>query len=161
MNPEITLQPHQKNGVARVLYGKNTLLAYCVGVWQDLHKWLLQQWKAKGLDFVKKYVCCAKPFNGTMGQRVFTTLYRSKYISCKKKDFEPLNRKSFVLVLLQGEFDAVIIGHTQFEKIPLSKQRQKQNIQQQLDDIENGIKELKAERGERFQIKQLRKHKKI
>ena len=93
--------------------------------------------------------------------REFLQLYTgANILVATKKDFEPLNRKKFCSRIATGEYDAVIIGHTQFEKIPLSKERQKQNIQQQLDDIENGIKELKAERAERFQIKQLEKTKK-
>ena len=160
MNPEITLQPHQKNGVARVLYGQNTLLAYCVGSGKTFTM-AAAAMESKRLGLCQKSMFVVPNHLTEQWGREFLQLYTgANILVATKKDFEPLNRKKFCSRIATGEYDAVIIGHTQFEKIPLSKQRQKQNIQQQLDDIENGIKELKAERAERFQIKQLEKTKK-
>ncbi len=160
MNPEITLQPHQKNGVARVLYGKNALLAYCVGSGKT-YTMAAAAMESKRLGLCQKSMFVVPNHLTEQWGREFLQLYTgANILVATKKDFEPLNRKKFCSRIATGEFDAVIIGHTQFEKIPLSKERQMQNIQQQLEEVEDGIAELKAERGERFQIKQLEKTKK-
>ncbi len=160
MNPEITLQPHQKNGVARVLYGQNALLAYCVGAGKT-YTMAAAAMESKRLGLCQKSMFVVPNHLTEQWGSEFLQLYPgANILVATKRDFEPLNRKKFCSRIATGEFDAVIIGHTQFEKIPLSKQRQQQNIQQQIEEVQNGIIELKVAGGERFQIKQLEKTKK-
>ncbi len=160
MNPEITLQPHQKNGVARVLYGQNTLLAYCVGSGKT-YTMAAAAMESKRLGLCQKSMFVVPNHLTEQWGREFLQLYTgANILVATKKDFEPLNRKKFCSRIATGEYDAIIIGHTQFERIPLSKEKQQQNIQQQLEEVETGIKEIKQQNGERFQIKQLEKTKK-
>ena len=160
MNPEITLQPHQKNGVARVLYGQNALLAYCVGAGKT-YTMAAAAMESKRLGLCQKSMFVVPNHLTEQWGREFLQLYTgANILVATKKDFEPLNRKKFCSRIATGEYDAIIIGHTQFERIPLSKERQQQNIQQQLEEVETGIKEIKQQNGERFQIKQLEKTKK-
>ena len=160
MNPEITLQPHQKNGVARVLYGQNALLAYCVGSGKT-YTMAAAAMESKRLGLCQKSMFVVPNHLTEQWGREFLQLYTgANILVATKKDFEPLNRKKFCSRIATGEYDAIIIGHTQFERIPLSKEKQQQNIQQQLEEVETGIKEIKQQNGERFQIKQLEKTKK-
>lgn len=155
MNPSIELKPHQKRAVARQLYGGNTLLAHCVGAGKTYEiAAAVMEKKRIGLSH-KAMIVVPGHLTGQWA-REFMTLYpTAKVLAVTKRDFTPANRKRFCSRIATGDYDAVIISHSQFEKIPLSKPRQKEFLETQLNDIQNEILELKAERGETFTIKQL------
>ncbi|HGH7795575.1 TPA: DEAD/DEAH box helicase family protein [Streptococcus agalactiae] len=160
MNTEIELRSHQKNAIARSLYGGNTLLAHVVGSGKTF------EMVASAMESKRLGMCSKSLFvvpNHLTGQigREFMQLYPSANIMvADKKDFEPKNRKRFIGRIATGEYDAVIIGHTQFEKIPMSKEYQEKHIQDQIDEIVNYVEEYKHDRNQNFTVKQLEKTKK-
>lgn len=160
MNTEIDLRPHQRNAIARSLYGGNTLLAHVVGSGKTF------EMVASAMESKRLGMCSKSLFvvpNHLTGQigREFMQLYPSANIMvADKKDFEPKNRKRFIGKIATGEYDAVVIGHTQFEKIPMSKEYQEEHIQDQIDEIVNYVEEYKHDRNQNFTVKQLEKTKK-
>ncbi|WP_428830910.1 N-6 DNA methylase [Dehalobacterium formicoaceticum] len=160
MNPEITLRKHQVDAVAHVLYGGNTLLAHCVGAGKT-YEMAAAAMEGKHLGLCNKSLFVVPNHLTEQWAGEFLQLYPSANILvATKKDFETKNRKKFCARIATGDYDAVIIGHSQFEKIPISAERQKRLLQEQIWEITNGIRELKEERGERYAIKQLEKTKK-
>ncbi|HFH8614260.1 TPA: helicase-related protein [Streptococcus agalactiae] len=160
MNTKIDLRPHQRNAIARSLYGGNTLLAHVVGSGKTF------EMVASAMESKRLGMCSKSLFvvpNHLTGQigREFMQLYPSANIMvADKKDFEPKNRKRFIGRIATGEYDAVVIGHTQFEKIPMSKEYQEKHIQDQIDEIINYVEEYKHDRNQNFTVKQLEKTKK-
>ena len=160
MNPEIKLEPHQRNAVARMLYGGNTLLAHCVGAGKTFEMTAAAM-EAKRLGLCKKSLFVVPNHLTEQWGGDFLTLYPgAKVLVATKKDFEPKNRRKFCARIATGDYDAVIIGHSQFEKIPLSPERQEAAIQNQLDEILEAIDEAKREKAENFTVKQMEKTRK-
>lgn len=160
MNPEISLRKHQSNAVAHQLYGKNTLLAHCVGAGKTFTM-IAAAMEAKRLGLCQKSLFVVPNHLTEQWGGDFLRLYPgANILVATKKDFEPANRKKFCARIATGDFDAVIIGHTQFEKIPLSPARQKEVIQNQIDEITDAIREAKENDGERYTIKQMEKTRK-
>ncbi|WP_348980864.1 DEAD/DEAH box helicase family protein [Dehalobacter sp. 14DCB1] len=160
MNPEIALRKHQVDAVAHILYGGNTLLAHCVGAGKT-YEMTAAAMESKHLGLCNKSMFVVPNHLTEQWAGEFLQLYPSANILvATKKDFETKNRKKFCARIATGDYDAVIIGHSQFEKIPISAERQKRQLQEQIEEITNGIQELKEERGERYAIKQLEKTKK-
>lgn len=160
MNPEITLRPHQINAVARIMYGGNTLLAHVVGAGKTFEIVAAAQ-ESKRLGLCNKSLIVVPNHLTEQWASEYLQLYPSANILvATKKDFETKNRKKFCARIATGDYDAVIIGHSQFEKIPVSIERQKMILQQQIDEITEGIAENKYKRGEKFTVKQLEKTKK-
>lgn len=158
MNPEITLREHQRNAIAHVLYGGNTLLAHEVGAGKTCEM-AASAMEAKRLGLCQKSLFVVPNHLTEQWASEFLRLYpNAKLLVTSKKDFEPGNRKKkFCARIATGDYDAVIIGHSQFEKIPLSAERQERLIQEQMDEIEEAIEEAKAQVGEHFTVKQLEK----
>ena len=157
MNPEITLREHQRNAIAHVLYGGNTLLAHEVGAGKT-YEMAASAMEAKRLGLCQKSLFVVPNHLTEQWASEFLRLYpHAKLLVTSKKDFEPGNRKKFCARIATGDYDAVIIGHSQFEKIPLSAERQERLIQEQMDEIEEAIEEAKAQVGEHFTVKQLEK----
>ena len=157
MNPEINLREHQRNAVAHVLYGYNTLLAHEVGAGKSFEM-AASAMELKRLGLCKKSLFVVPNHLTEQWASEFLRLYpHAKLLVTSKKDFEPGNRKKFCARIATGDYDAVIIGHSQFEKIPLSAERQERLIQEQMDEIEEAIEEAKAQVGEHFTVKQLEK----
>jgi N12 class adenine-specific DNA methylase len=160
MNPEITLRKHQVDAVAHILYGGNTLLAHCVGAGKT-YEMVAASMESKHLGLCSKSLFVVPNHLTEQWSGEFLQLYPSANILvATKKDFETKNRKKFCARIATGDFDAVIIGHSQFEKIPVSQERQKRQIETQICEITSGIQELKSAKGERYAIKQLEKTKK-
>ena len=160
MNPEITLRPHQVNAIARILYGGNTLLAHVVGAGKTFEM-VASAMESKRLGLCQKSLFVVPNHLTEQWAAEFLQLYPSANILvATKKDFETRNRKKFCSRIATGDYDAVIIGHSQFEKIPMSIERQRAVLQEQLDEIVDGIAEAKSARAERFTVKQLEKTKK-
>ena len=160
MNPEITLREHQKNAVAHILYGGNTLLAHEVGAGKTFEM-VAAAMESKRLGLCQKPLFVVPNHLTEQWASEFLRLYPSANIlAATKKDFEPRNRKKFCGRIATGDYDAIIIGHSQFEKIPVSKERQERLLQEQIAEIEEGLEELKASRAERFTIKSLERTKK-
>lgn len=160
MSPEITLRPHQKNAVAHQLYGNNTLLAHCVGAGKTFEMTAAAM-ESKRLGLCRKSLFVVPNHLTEQWGSEFLQLYPgANILVATKKDFEPANRKKFCSRIATGDYDAVIIGHSQFEKIPLSLERQAAMIEEQIEEIENAIAEAKAEKGERYTIKEMEKSKK-
>lgn len=160
MNPEITLRKHQVDAVAHILYGGNTLLAHCVGAGKT-YEMTAAAMESKHLGLCQKSLFVVPNHLTEQWAAEFSQLYPSANILvATKKDFETKNRKKFCARIATGDYDAVIIGHSQFEKIPISAERQKQQLEEQIAEITSGIRELKEERSERYAIKQLEKTKK-
>ncbi|WP_418792575.1 N-6 DNA methylase [Phosphitispora sp. TUW77] len=160
MNPEITLRKHQVDAVAHILYGGNTLLAHCVGAGKT-YEMTAAAMESKHLGLCNKSMFVVPNHLTEQWAAEFLQLYPSANILvATKKDFETKNRKKFCARIATGDYDAVIIGHSQFEKIPISTERQKRQLEDQITEITGGIRELKEERGERYAIKQLEKTKK-
>lgn len=159
MNTEIKLRTHQRNAIARSLYGGNTLLAHVVGAGKT-YEMVAAAMESKRLGMcTKSLFVVPNHLTGQIG-REFMQLYPSANIMvADKKDFEPKNRKRFIGRIATGEYDAVIIGHTQFEKIPMSKEYQEKHIQDQIDEIINYIQENRHDRDQNFTVKELRKTK--
>ena len=160
MNPEISLRTHQENAVARMLYGKNSLLAHCVGAGKTFEM-IAAAMEGKRLGLNQKSLFVVPNHLTEQWGGDFLRLYPgAKVLVATKRDFEPARRKKFCARIATGDYDAVIIGHSQFEKIPLSPERQKAVIEAQIDEIVTAIAEAKAEDGERYTIKQMEKTKK-
>ena len=160
MNPEITLREHQRNAIAHVLYGGNTLLAHEVGAGKTFEM-AASAMEAKRLGLCQKSLFVVPNHLTLQWAQEFLHLYPSaKLLVASKKDFETANRKKFCARIATGDYDAVIIGHSQFEKIPLSFERQERIIREQIDEIQSGIAELKHSSGEKFTIKQMEKTRK-
>ena len=159
MTPDITLRPHQLNAVAHQLYGDNTLLAHCVGAGKTFEM-IAAAMESKRLGLCQKSLFVVPNHLTEQWASDFLSLYPgANILAATKKDFEPANRKKFCSRIATGDYDAVIIGHTQFEKIPLSMERQAAMIERQITEIEMAIEAVKAEKGERYTIKQMEKKK--
>ena len=159
MNPEIELREHQKNAVAHILYGGNTLLAHAVGAGKTFEMTAAAM-ESKRLGLCNKSLFVVPNHLTEQWAAEFLQLYpAANILVATKKDFETKNRKRFCGRIATGDYDAVIIGHSQFEKIPMSIERQRAVLQQQLDDIIEGISDIKRNRGDRFSVKQLEKTK--
>ena len=160
MNPEITLREHQLNAVAHILYGGNTLLAHEVGAGKTFEM-VAAAMESKRLGLCQKPLFVVPNHLTEQWASEFLRLYPSANIlAATKKDFEPRNRKKFCGRIATGDYDAIIIGHSQFERIPVSQERQERLLQEQIMKIEEGLEELKASRAERFTIKSLERTKK-
>ena len=159
MNPEITLREHQKNAIAHVLYGGNTLLAHEVGAGKTFEM-VAAAMESKRLGLCSKSIFVVPNHLTEQWASEFLRLYPSANILVTtKKDFETRNRKKFCARIATGDYDAVIIGHSQFERIPISKERQERLLQEQIWEITEGISEVEASGGERFTVKQLERTK--
>ena len=160
MNPEINLREHQRNAVAHVLYGGNTLLAHEVGAGKSFEM-ASSAMESKRLGLCQKSLFVVPNHLTEQWASEFLRLYpNAKLLVTSKKDFEPANRKRFCARIATGDYDAVIIGHSQFEKIPLSAERQARIIEDQIEEIENAIAEAKEQSGEHFTVKQMEKTRK-
>lgn len=160
MNPEITLREHQRNAIAHVLYGGNTLLAHEVGAGKTFEM-AASAMEAKRLGLCQKSLFVVPNYLTEQWASEFLHLYpNAKLLVARKKDFETANRKKFCARIATGDYDAVIIGHSQFERIPLSFERQERMIQEQIQEVQNAIAELKYSNGERFTVKQMEKTRK-
>ena len=160
MNPEIELREHQKNAVAHILYGGNTLLAHAVGAGKTFEMVAAAQ-ESKRLGLCNKSLFVVPNHLTEQWAAEYLQLYpAANILVATKKDFETKNRKKFCGRIATGDYDAVIIGHSQFEKIPMSIERQRAILEQQLEEITEGIAELRRNRGENFSVKQLEKSKK-
>lgn len=160
MNPEITLRKHQKDAIAHILYGQNVLLAHVVGAGKTFEMTAACM-ELKRLGLAQKPMLVVPNHLVEQWGAEFLQLYPSANILvATKRDFEKKNRKKLFSKMATGEYDAIIIGHSQFEKIPMSIERQKMNIENEIEEITNGISSLKANNGERFTIKQLERTKK-
>ena len=160
MNPEIALREHQRNAIAHVLYGGNTLLAHEVGAGKT-YEMAASAMEAKRLGLCQKSLFVVPNHLTEQWASEFLNLYpNAKLLVARRKDFETANRKKFCARIATGDYDAVIIGHSQFERIPLSFERQERIIQEQIDETLAAINELKAHAGENFSIKQMEKTRK-
>ena len=160
INPEITLRPHQVNAIAHILYGGNTLLAHVVGAGKTFEMVAAAQ-ESKRLGLCQKSLFVVPNHLTEQWASEYLQLYPSANILvATRKDFETKNRKRFCGRIATGDYDAIIIGHSQFEKIPVSVERQRYLLEQQRSEVLNGIAELKANHGERFSIKQMERTKK-
>ena len=160
MNPEITLREHQRNAIAHTLYGGNTLLAHVVGAGKT-YEMVASAMESKRLGLCSKSMFVVPNHLTEQWASEFLRLYPSaKILVTTKKDFEKNNRRRFCSRIATGDYDAIIIGHSQFEKIPMSKARQENLLQEQIEEITQGIQELKFMRGEQFSIKQMERTKK-
>ena len=160
MNPEITLKPHQKNAVAHIIYGGNTLLGHVVGAGKTFEMVAAAQ-ESKRLGLCRKSMIVVPNHLTEQWASEYLQLYpAANILVATKKDFEKRNRKKFCARIATGDYDAVIIGHSQLEKIPMSVERQRMILQQQFDEIMDGIMELKHNKGDRFSVKQLERTKK-
>lgn len=160
MNPEISLREHQRNAIAHVLYGGNTLLAHEVGAGKT-YEMAAAAMESKRLGLCHKSMFVVPNHLTEQWASEFLRLYPgANILVTTKKDFEKANRKKFCARVATGDYDAIIIGHSQFERIPISAERQQRIIQQQIDEITDGIEEIKNQNGERFTIKQLEKTRK-
>ena len=160
MTPEITLMPHQKNAVAHILYGNNTLLAHCVGAGKTFQM-IAAGMESRRLGLAQKSLYVVPNHLTEQWGSDFLRLYPgANVLVATKKDFEPANRKKFCSRIATGDYDAIIIGHSQFERIPLSKERQIAAIEHQIDDITTAIAELAGEEGTRYTVKQMEKTRK-
>lgn len=160
MTPDIELKPHQKNAVAHVLYGDNSLLAHCVGAGKTFEMTAAAM-ESKRLGLCQKSLFVVPNHLTEQWASDFLRLYPgANILAATKKDFEPANRKKFCSRIATGDYDAVIIGHSQFEKIPLSIERQETMIERQIREIELAIEQAKADNGERYTIKQMEKTRK-
>ena len=160
MNPEIELREHQRNAISRILYGGNSLLAHEVGAGKTFTM-AAAAMEAKRLGLCRKPMFAVPNHLTEQWASEFLRLYPSaNVLVATKKDFEPANRKKFCARIATGDYDAVIIGHSQFERIPVSQERQERLLQSEIDEITEGIKQLKLNHGERFSIKAMEKTKK-
>ena len=160
MNPDISLREHQRNAIAHVLYGGNTLLAHEVGAGKTFEM-AASAIESKRLGLSQKALFVVPNHLTLQWANEFLHLYPSaKLLVASKKDFETANRKKFCARIATGDYDAVIIGHSQFEKIPISPERQERMLQEQIDEIEDALADLKAQNGENFTIKQMEKTRK-
>jgi superfamily II DNA and RNA helicase len=160
INPEIRLRPHQLNAIARTLYGGNTLLAHVVGAGKTFEM-VASAMESKRLGICTKSLFIVPNHLTEQIGREFLQLYSgANIVISTKKDFETKNRRKFVGRIATGEYDTIIIGHSQFEKIPMSKEYQEQHIQNQINEIIENVRKLKRENNQNFTIKQLENMKK-
>lgn len=160
MTPEITLMAHQKNAVAHILYGNNTLLAHCVGAGKT-YQMIAAGMESKRLGLAQKNLYVVPNHLTEQWGSDFLRLYPgANVLVATKKDFEPANRKKFCSRIATGDYDAIIIGHSQFERIPLSKERQAATIERQIEDVTMAIEEASMEEGTRYTVKQMEKTRK-
>ena len=160
INPEITLRPHQVNAIAHILYGGNTLLAHTVGAGKTFEMVAAAQ-ESKRLGLCQKSLFVVPNHLTEQWASEYLQLYpAANILVATKKDFETKNRKRFCSRIATGDYDAIIIGHSQFEKIPMSQERQKFILEQQKQEILDGIRELKRNNGDNFSVKQLARSKK-
>ena len=160
MNPEIKLRPHQVNAIAHILYGGNTLLAHVVGAGKTFEM-VAAAMESKRLGLCQKSLFVVPNHLTEQWASEFLQLYPSANILvATRKDFEAKNRKKFCGRIATGDYDAIIIGHSQFEKIPMSMERQKAILQQQIDEVMTGIAQAKRDRAENFTVKQMEKTRK-
>lgn len=160
MNPDIKLRPHQRNAIAHVLYGGNVLLAHEVGAGKTFEM-AASAMESKRLGLCQKSLFVVPNHLTLQWANEFLRLYPSaKLLVASKKDFETANRKKFCARIATGDYDAVIIGHSQFEKIPISAERQERLLREQIDEITNALSEIKFQRGDSFTIKQMEKTRK-
>lgn len=160
MNPEISLRAHQKDAIARILYGKNTLLAHVVGAGKT-YEMAAAAMELKRIGMANKSLFVVPNHLTAQWGKEFLTLYPgANILVATKKDFEPANRKKFCARITTGDYDAVIIGHSQFERIPLSVERQRKELSLQIEQITDEISKMKYEDGQRFTVKQMEKMKK-
>ena len=160
MTPEITLMPHQKNAVAHILYGHNTLLAHCVGAGKTFQM-IAAGMESKRLGLSQKNLYVVPNHLTEQWGSDFLRLYpNANVLVATKKDFEPANRKKFCSRIATGDYDAIIIGHSQFERIPLSRERQAMSIEKQIDEITMAIEEAADQEGSRYTVKQMEKTRK-
>lgn len=160
MTPEITLMQHQKNAVAHILYGHNTLLAHCVGAGKT-YQMIAAGMESKRLGLSQKNLYVVPNHLTEQWGSDFLRLYPgANVLVATKKDFEPANRKKFCSRIATGDYDAIIIGHSQFERIPLSRERQVAEIERQINEIAMAIEEAAMEEGSRYTVKQMEKAKK-
>ncbi len=160
MTPEITLMPHQKNAVAHILYGHNTLLAHCVGAGKTFQM-IAAGMESKRLGLSQKNLYVVPNHLTEQWGSDFLRLYpNANVLVATKKDFEPANRKKFCSRIATGDYDAIIIGHSQFERIPLSRERQAMSIEKQIDEITMAIEEAAEQDGMRYTVKQMEKTRK-
>lgn len=160
MTPEITLMPHQKNAVAHILYGHNTLLAHCVGAGKTFQM-IAAGMESKRLGLSQKNLYVVPNHLTEQWGSDFLRLYpNANVLVATKKDFEPVNRKKFCSRIATGDYDAIIIGHSQFERIPLSRERQAMSIEKQIDEITMAIEEAAEQEGSRYTVKQMEKTRK-
>lgn len=160
MNPEITLRPYQKDAIARMLFGGSTLLAHCVGAGKTFEM-IAAAMEMKRIGLSNKAIFCVPNHLTEQIGSDFIKLYPgANLLVAKKTDFEPLNRKTFINRMATGEYDAIILGHTQFEKIPISPERKERIIKEQIEQVKASIERIKAEHGENWSIKQMEAFKK-
>lgn len=160
MNPAITLRPHQKNVIAHILYGGNCLAAHAVGAGKTF-SCIAAAMESKRLGLCRKSLFVVpNHLLEQWGSDILRLYPNAKVLVATKKDFEPSNRKKFCSRIATGDYDCIVIGHTQFEKIPLSPERQKAILKQQITDVIEGIEEVKNNNGENFTIKQMEATKK-
>ena len=160
MNPEITLREHQKNAIAHVLYGGNTLLAHEVGAGKTFEM-VAAAMESKRLGLCQKSLFVVPNHLTEQWASEFLRLYPSaNRLVTTKKDFETHNRKKFCARIATGDYDAIIMGHSQFERIPISRERQERLLCEQIQEITDGIAEVQASGGERFPVKQLERTRK-
>ena len=160
LNPEIQLRPHQKNAVARMLYGGNTLLAHVVGAGKTATM-VAGIMEKKRLGLARKALVAVPNHLTQQTAAEFLRFYpAAKVLVATKKDFEKANRKRFIAKIATGDYDAVIMGHSQFEKIPISRERQKAMLEEQIHELIEGIEEIKHQNGERFTVKELERTRK-
>ena len=153
MNPEITLREHQRNAIAHVLYGGNTLLAHEVGAGKT-YEMAASAMEAKRLGLCQKSLFVVPNHLTEQWASEFLNLYpNAKLLVARRKDFETANRKKFCARIATGDYDAVIIGHSQFERIPISPERQERLLHQQIEEITDGIQDTKLAGGNSFTIK--------
>ena len=160
MNPDIELRTHQKNAIARILYGGNALLAHCVGAGKT-YEMIAGAMELKRVGLASKSMFCVPNHLTEQIGNDFIKLYpAANILVATKADFEPLNRKTFISKIATGDYDAVILGYTQFEKIPISPEREQAMIEEQISQAESAIERIKEENGENWSIKQMEKFKK-
>lgn len=160
INPEITLRPHQVNAIAHILYGGNTLLAHVVGAGKTFEMVAAAQ-ESKRLGLCQKSLFAVPNHLTEQWAAEYLQLYpAANILVATKKDFETKNRKRFCSRIATGDYDAIIIGHSQFEKIPMSQERQKFILEQQKQEILDGIRELKRNNGDNFSVKQMERSRK-
>jgi len=160
MNPEITLRPHQRNAIAHVLYGNNVLLAHEVGAGKTFEM-VASAMEKKRLGLCNKtLIVVPNHLTEQMASEALLLYPNAEILVARKTDFEKANRKKFCARIATGNFDIIVIGHSQFEKIPLSDERQKMYLQKQIDDVVAQTAALKAQRAENFTIKQMERMKK-
>ena len=155
MSPEITLRPHQKNAIAHILYGGNTLLAHVVGAGKT-YEMVAAAMEKKRLGLcTKTLICVPNHLTEQLAGEALQLYPNANILVARRTDFEKANRKRFCAKIATGNYDIIVIGHSQFERIPLSQERQVEYLQSQIHDVINQVEQLKEERAENFTVKQM------